>query len=223
MANDRRRQKKLEKKKKDRAEKQRQLAAQPSTASRHGLVQLASRRPFGPAYVSAGWDNLADPELVTVVVTRVLPDGLLLPVVALVDRTCLGVKSGFVTKAAARGELPQLLAKLFQMHEGLHEVEVLDAQSILFHALDYAAALGFRPDPDFPLAMVEPRPAVLRDTPWASAPKPIYISGPDDDAGAVLAQLSRKRGDRDFELTTGLGSGGPGLLGDADVEDDAQE
>src|SRR5262245_63897791 len=61
------------------------------------LVRAAARGPFGPCFVSEGWDDMKSPALVTVAVTRRLSTGELVPGTALVDRTCLGGKNGFAS------------------------------------------------------------------------------------------------------------------------------
>ena len=61
-------------------------------------------------------------------------------------------------------------------------------------------SLGFEPHPDFHEPAVGPRPAQLLDTPFARPSRPYYVSGPDDDAEAILRRLDRSvgRGNYDF-------------------------
>src|SRR6188768_95897 len=92
---DRKRQKKLEKtrKKRELAKKDaRKLEAKYQGAS---LLRLAESAPFGPCWVSVALDDSeyeGAPALISVVVTRRIR-GQLLGLLALVDRTCLGVKN----------------------------------------------------------------------------------------------------------------------------------
>ena len=90
-----RRQRKREKNKKKRelAKKARAaLVRRPDPEER--LLRAATRSPFGPCYISAGWKvEEGMPQLVSVVVTRRLPDGDLVYGTALVDRTCLGIET----------------------------------------------------------------------------------------------------------------------------------
>src|SRR5947209_8662525 len=115
-----RRQRKLQEKKKKRElakKKQRAVAARrPDPMLR--LLSAAARAPFGPCAVSAGWDDETDVALVTVVVTRRLPDGDLVPAVALVDRTCLGVKDAFTTDKLDETELEEFLDEIGAPHGG---------------------------------------------------------------------------------------------------------
>jgi hypothetical protein len=214
MSGDRGRQKSLAKHKKKRElvkkkEAQRRLAA-PSLAE--SLIRRASTLPHGPTYISSNWsdDSQSIPSLVSIVVTRQMPDGTLMPGVALVDRTCLGVKNGFVGRPVTRSELDGFLARMDEAQGGMEACELLVAQSVVFHALDYARSLGFQPNPDFSEPFFGPRPDALLATPYCRPEKPIYVSGPDDDVGFVLAQLNKVVGPGNYELTAALT---PGLLG----------
>jgi len=80
--------------------------------------------------------------------------------------------------------------------------EPLLAQAVVFRALDYAQSLGFEPHADFVGAFFEPRPEQLLDTPWAKPDRPVYISGPSDDAPRIIAKLSAKVGPHGFEFAS---------------------
>jgi len=86
---------------------------------------------------------------------------------------------------------------LHQPHEcGRVVCDPIIAQSVLFHALDYAARLGFKPHPDFIPAFFEPRPSELVETPLYNVPRPLYVPGPDDDVTDILLRPTLKLGSR---------------------------
>ncbi|MCU0686838.1 MAG: hypothetical protein MUF34_32095 [Polyangiaceae bacterium] len=178
---DKRRQKKLEKHK-----KKRQLAA-----------------PSGPYWVGGDFRSAEHPPpLLTVVTLRTLADGREIVATALVDRSCLGIKNGFVREVGP-GEWANLQERLRESHGGvLEEVDAATALSIVHHAIAYGRRFGFEPHPDFP-AGVFPRPEVLVDTAWANSPFPIYISGPDDDVPAILRKLNATAGQGRYHFTPG--------------------
>ncbi|MCK6590109.1 MAG: hypothetical protein L6Q76_21270 [Polyangiaceae bacterium] len=122
-------------------------------------------------------------------VTRRAPGGALIPAIALVDRTCLGVKNGFVGRPGNTLDLMGYLDTLGRTHGGMEECDLLVAQSVLYHAIDFAHSLGFAPHHDFPEPLFGPRPEELLDTPYARPSRPIYASGPDDDAIKIIRQL----------------------------------
>jgi hypothetical protein len=91
---------------------------------------------------------------------------------------------------------------------------------VVFHALDYARSLGFFPHEDFEVALFEPRPASLSETPLAKPARPIYISGPDDDVPMILDHLDRHVGPDNYQFLAGMGGIG-GLIGWDEDEDEA--
>jgi hypothetical protein len=210
-----RRQRKREKDKKKRelAKKKARAALARRPDPEQLILRAAARSPFGPCYVSVGWDlEEGMPELVSVVVTRRLPDGDLVPGTALVDRTCLGIKSAFAVEKVTEDELADFVEDFGAAHSGMEPCEPLIAQSVVYHALDYAHRLGFAPDPDFPESLFGPRPAELIETPWHSAAKPIYMRGPRDDDQAILAQLTATLGADGFTYVDDIALGDAGAL-----------
>lgn len=214
MSGDRGKQKSLAKHKKKRElarkkEDQRRLAAPSLTES---LIRRASTFPHGPTYISSTWrdESEAMPPLVSVVVTRQMPDGTLLPAVALVDRTCLGIKNGFPSRPVTRFELEGLLARIGESQGGMEACELLVAQSVVYHALDYARSLGFQPNRDFAEPLFGPRPDALLMTPHARPERPIYVSGPDDDVELILAQLNKVVGPGNYKMMAALTPALPG-------------
>src|SRR5688572_2141527 len=110
MSSNRAHQKQLAKKKKKRELARQHTGSSASMAtptSSSAILRLAPTLPFGPAFMSVSWQT-ADEErggLVSVVITRAMPDGRYLPAIVLVDRTCLGVKNAFTARPLTRLEL----------------------------------------------------------------------------------------------------------------------
>ncbi len=195
MSSQRAQQKKLEKKKKQRLAAQAQRrAATAGPPSLNVALRQAAAAPFGRAFMSASWRS-EEPELVTVVMTRTLADGSLVAGMVLVDRTCLGVKNGFAKYLELPIALEALVADIGDAHESeMEEVSVLEAQSVVFSAIDYAKSLGFAPHRDFPEAVFGPRPDALLDTPLARPERPLYIPGPTDDVVRIMRTIEPKGG-----------------------------
>ena len=197
-----RRQKKLEKKRKkrDQAKKKARAIAARRPPPEVLIAGAAARSPFGPCYVSIGWDDDNEPQLVTLMVTRRLPDERLVAGIALVDRTCLGVKDGYMEGPLGEDELDELVDVVFQAHGGAEECDPLVAQSLVFHAIDYARKLGFSPHRDFDERLFGPRPEELAETPWRAEERPLYVAGPRDNAARILAQLVATVGEGNFDF-----------------------
>jgi hypothetical protein len=202
-----RRQRKLEKKRKKRAlvKKEARRAAARRPSHEKLLLAAAARSPFGPCAVSAGWNRLDGDDgptgLATVVVTRRLPDGDLVPAVALVDRTCLGIKNGTVLEPVSDAGLTEWLERLGEPHGGMETCDVLTAQSIVYAAADYARGLGFAPHRDFPEALFGPRPAELAAVGQPSG-RPMYVPGPHDDVRSILATLDASIGPGNYDFAS---------------------
>ena len=190
MANDRARQKKLEKQKKKRDAARSAVSGRPREMALRQLLTRAESAPFGPAWASKEWQSgdASAPGLVTVVLTRELPDHSLVAAVALVDRTCLGVKNGHALGPLRGKDIDVLLAKLGQVNPaGMESVEVNTVRSIIHHAATYAATLGFEPHPDFPMELVG-KADNLVDTPLSHPTRPVYLIEPEDDSPSILAR-----------------------------------
>jgi len=197
-----RRQKKLEKKrtKRQQAKKKARAALARKPSAEALVLGAASHAPFGTCYVSAGWDDDSQPELVTVVVTRKLPDERLVAGIALVDRTCLGVKDAYFDGPMDADELLDYIDHVGEVHGGMEEHELIVAQSIVYSAIDYARKLGFEPHGDFPEKLFGPRPAELQKTPWAAEERPLYVMGLRDDVDGVLAKLDASVGAGNYDV-----------------------
>ncbi|APR83211.1 Hypothetical protein A7982_08560 [Minicystis rosea] len=210
-------QKKAAKQKKKRELARRRATPPPAIGtSRASLLRQAALLPHGPSFVSADFTmtRMDPPRLVSVVVTRKVPGGMLLPALALVDRTCLGVKNAFVAELVSEYEFGGFVLEVGRAHEGgLVPCELAVAQSIVWNAVDYAASLGFDPHPDFPEVLFGPRPAPLLDTPLAHPSKPFWVRGPDDDVEEILATLDESVGEGNYDVAMITGMGGVGETG----------
>jgi hypothetical protein len=215
-------------------EKQRKKreAAKKRAGHRPGLLDLspatilrqAALLPMGSCFISSDWfdDDLQHPRLVSVIVTRKAPQNIVVPAIALVDRTCLGVKNGFVAKPMVDVELDPFIVRLGEAHEsGMEPCSPLIAQSVVYHAIDYARSLGFEPHKDFPEPLFGPRPEVLLDTPLARPERPVYIAGPDDPMLRIVEHLTARLGPDGFELTLPIEVDGKDEDEDGEAEEDA--
>ena len=218
---DRKRQKKLEKTRKKRQQTKKDALKHEAKFEGANLLRLASSAPFGPCWVSVSLDRPESEEaapLVSVIVTRRIR-GQLLGALALIDRECLGVKNADLLPLQPEQSLLELTDRIAAGMGELRACEPSEAQAVVFHAIDYAASLGFRPHPDFEPALFEPRPDSLRETPLAHPTRPVYISGPHDDVPRILAQLESAVGAQNFTFIGGLG----GSWFDEDDEDEYED
>jgi hypothetical protein len=194
-----RRARKIEQKRKQREAKKKESRTAHATRPDANLIRVAAGAAFGACYLSAGWDDAEKPDLVTAVVTRTLSGGRVVAGVALVDRTCLGIKNGFVTEPMRGPEVERFVVGIGLPHDGMDLCELSTVQSVVFRAVDYANKLGFKPHRDFSEVLFGPRPEVLEDTPWSATAKPLYIQGEDDDVATILQKLTAAVGEGNFD------------------------
>jgi hypothetical protein len=120
----------------------------------------------------------------------------------LVDVYCLGVKNAIGPRVLDRRKLPEFQFQLFRRYDDPPLVAPLElAQHLVFGAVEYARGLGFEPHPDF-----EACAGHLGEWQGPSAigfgyqGKPLFIQGPDDDAGRIVKTLKRKVGRDGFSF-----------------------
>jgi hypothetical protein len=221
MSNQRARQKKLEKQKKKRAaakKRANEIAKRIPEASA-GLARRTAAWPVYEAYLSSNWKSDEPAGIVSAILVRQNSDGRTVFSSMLVDRTCLGLKDGFarlMSHETVRDYIDQL-----GMIQPIERVDLATLQSVVYHAVDYARALGFEAHKDLPLEFVGPRPEPLQGTPLAKRDRPYFVSGPDDDVAAVVTQLERAVGAGNFDVVIGSDVvGGMRMLEDEDGFDD---
>jgi hypothetical protein len=162
-------------------------------------IHHARTYPIAGCWVQPGWQENG---LAVVVVARRQPDGRLVLGNYEVDYYCLGVKNCF-----GRGNVSldwfekKLLPKV--MPDGVAEpIAPALAHELIYGSIAYAARWGFAPHPDFEFAQEVLDAPALRpqgsNVTFGKDGKPFFISGPNDDAGAVVAQLERSAGAGNF-------------------------
>jgi hypothetical protein len=198
----RKQQKKLQKAKNKRADARRKRDARALRHTPEALLARAMTAPFGPCWISAALDGEQEddgPALISVVITRRV-GVLLLPCLVLVDRTCLGVKNTFTTTPLSELEMERMRRDLAGSGDPLRETDLLTAQSVIYHAIDYAKSLGFAPHRDFVPELIGERPSALLDTPLARPERPLYVSGPADNVQQILARLDAAVGPGNYDF-----------------------
>jgi hypothetical protein len=205
-AHDRKQQLKKQKAKTKREAARRKNDARALPTNYKALLARALDAPFGPCWVSTAIDGEPDgeaPALITAIISRRV-GGLLLPCILLADRTCLGIKNAFTAELQTELDLEGLVMDLAAKGNPLRPAELLLAQSVIFHALDYARSLGFEPHRDFVAGLIGERPAVLLETPHCRPERPFYIAGPHDDVEAITSRLDARVGPDGYDLVDGF-------------------
>jgi hypothetical protein len=121
----------------------------------------------------------------------------------LVDYWCLGVKSTFGPRKIDIRKYDILVHQSAQkFNENFQEISLLQAQSIIFGAVDYADRLGLKPDPDFERSKIQlgKRSEQLIEIEFGKDGKPFYMSGPYDNPDKIIHALESSVGKGNYNF-----------------------
>ena len=184
--------------------KQAALVAKPA-----GGMALAAKWPLHEVLLSSGWE--AQAALVTILVARRSPmSNKVAAGLFLVDLACLGVKSAQVKLFAGPAEYRTGLRAHALNIQPMVAAEFDLVAKIIATGLEYAANLGFKPDPVFAqaqhlLAGSDPAACATPVPTGGPAGQPLFVAGPYDDARRVVDQLTRTVGAGNFHYIAQVG------------------
>jgi hypothetical protein len=168
-------------------------------------IEHAREYPLMGCWIMEGWKEGG---LTPVVVARKQDEDKVIFGVFLVDYYCLGVKNAicngdFSLNRFSR-ELPGLLMEMpVPCDPGL-------AHALIYGSIDYARKYGFEPHQDYKLASMVLDPpgthAYEGELEFGHEGKPLFVSGPKDNIGQILAKLQRTAGDGNYHYLAVSGS-----------------
>ena len=195
------RQKKLAKRKAQRKEKVKKLTVQQlqQTAFQSNPVAFAAKYPLHQCLSSL---SVFASGMGTVIVSRTSPNGDIVLTMFLLDTFCLGVKSA-IARVLAPYEYDEMIAQV-RRNELLQAVEPSYARKLVESAVEYAAKLGFKPDPDYHKAKeifgdIDASECTDQFS-FGKMGKPFYVSGPLD------SPLKRQQIVKTLEKNCGIGN-----------------
>lgn len=177
-----------------------------------GGMALVARWPIYEVLVALEWRDTT--QLCSVWISRRAPDTEKTAVaLMLVDLACLGIKSAQVKRFSTLVGYNAFRAQV----TGVQAMEPADldlAAKILYTVIDYAAALGFKPDFVFNQAEpfldgAHPEDCMIDVPVGGPEGKPFFVSGPYDDVDRVIATLLRTVGEGNFDYLISVGPGDP--------------
>lgn len=225
-ANQKKRQKKLERRAAKRKERRHELIRQKN----RGLGELLALASGAPILHSRIASTLYENGLAQVVFSRLLPKDRVAVAVFLVDRYCLGVKDCFgqLMVRASYDNLCKEMDKKFEMED----YDPADVRTLVEGSIAYARSLGFEPHPDYQRVKpifgdIDPRES-RREFEFGNEGKPLFVSGPNegpDRCRWIINMLESTCGPDGYHYILG----GPaaqvlgGLLEDDEADDDGEE
>jgi hypothetical protein len=174
-----------------------------------GGIALAAKWPVHEALLSRGWDQKA--ALITILIARRSPiTNKVAAGLFLVDLACLGVKSAQVKLFAGPAEYNAGLRAHALKLQPMAPAEFNLVAKIIATGLEYAANLGFKPDPVFAQAQhllggADPAACATPVPTGGPEGKPFFVSGPHDDPRRIVDTLTRTVGAGNFHYMVGVG------------------
>lgn len=175
--------------------------AQPATKPVGGLA-LATGWPVHEVLLSRGWEEQG--AAITLLLARQSPtSGKVASALLLIDLGCLGVKSAQVHMFKDAGEYNRGLRAHALRLQPMQPVSLNLATKIVATGLEYAAKLGFKPDPVYAqaahlLSGAEPHADPTIVPTGGPEGNPFYVNGPRDDARKIVEQLQQAVGPGNF-------------------------
>lgn len=203
MAQDeKRRQKNLMKKKVKDNERKRKLThsiGYDSISGKKNLVKNAGNFPIYECIINENWQ---DSGMAEILLARKQSNSELVIGFFLVDLYCLGLKNTFYKANISTGDYQNMKMFLFQEYSPIACHPCL-ANRIIYGGIDYAEKIGFDPHKDFSLSqfILNERSDVdlSFDVEFGKDGKPLYVSGPRDNANYIIKKLKDKAGQGNFD------------------------
>ena len=151
--------------------------------------------PVHQCLITTGWREKG---LSVVTLSRRQRNDRLLVATYLVDLYCLGLKDTFHVTDVAIPQYKTMLRDRFYVQERPETCSLELAHGIIYGAIDYAAQFQFAPHKDFRITQhaLEARDSITMpdDIEFGRGGKPLFISGPHDNARQVIRQLEAVTG-----------------------------
>jgi hypothetical protein len=200
------RQKRLAKQKKKRSRAGRKAVdpVSPETMRQMGreLIGFFPKVALGPHFITRGWDDPNAPRLQCIVATRKNDEGLLFPVVILVDLGCEGVLDANFAGPATTDGVAKLLSSAQEMFpRGFEEIDPSLASTIVHQAELHASKIGIQ-TPD----RMKPELSILSDVradvevELGRQGKHLYSPDPDEDMKPMVKRLVQALGPDGFHV-----------------------
>jgi len=208
VASTRKRQKRLERAKKNRKERHKSLQRQ----KQRGLFELLTEASSAPIKHCCAAEVLWHEGIGNVLISRQLPNGNVAFAMFLVDMYCLGVKDVFgntMPQAMYAGKLYGRLVK----QSSIVPLTPPALRKLVEGAVEYARSLGLQPHPDYrkarPIFGDIDASECTEEFEYGDRGKPHFFAGPHDSpqrCSEIIRILTRTCGEGEFHCTVPLGT-----------------
>lgn len=203
--------------------------AAPQNMSPRQYVQSGRARTLEifECLVSADWQEVG---ISTVIVARQHKTGNITWGTYLLDTFCLGVKDTSAAFNRLEDDYEGYKNHIARIHPVMLPIDYAMAHNLVFGAAAYGATLGFKPhkewaDSQFILLPANSPEVEKMAIEFGKDGKPLYISGPYDNAGKILAQLNASVGEGNYTYIANMGRSGNSMFSEdmLDYEDDEDD
>ncbi len=175
------------------------------------ILRQARSYPVYECLISESWQQ-DEPGLVQIVLARQQPGGDICFGVYLVDKLCLGLKNTFANANFSRSRYQDEILDPISRRSKLKDCPIELAHQMIYESIDYAAQFGFEPNKDFALSQFMLQPRGELEEPYhltfGKNGKPLYISGPHDNAQRIIRQLEKTAGPGNYDYIAMMGGFG---------------
>jgi hypothetical protein len=177
----------------------------PGRDPRSALIRETARYPIRECLINKDW---REQKMASITFARTRPDGSIAYAAFAVDVGCLGVKSALANPSITEREYLRSVDHLVEANGGVMNCEPALAVKLIKGAYEYAAKLGFKPDPDYfysrEIFGTIDAESCGETIEYGNDGKPFYLAGPYDDIEKVLARLTRTLGPDGFQFIAPL-------------------
>jgi hypothetical protein len=182
---------------KSRHRKKKSRVQRSSRDERIAVIRRVAHYPLRECRINADWKESG---MANVIFARNRPDSGMAIASFVVDLGCLGVKDAFANPDIMLSQYARM------MQENPNPQVIVDpacAVKLILGAIEYAAALDFKPHPDYYYAReifgdIDPN-ACAETFEYGSDGKPLYVAGPYDNARKIVNHLTRRLGPGGFD------------------------
>jgi hypothetical protein len=172
------------------------------------IIDAARKLSIYKCWINNDW---GDRNISVVCVARIRPNGSLVVGVYMVDAYCLGVKNTFAYLSPGVEELEhEVNTKVFiGFDAGFSEADPNFVQNFVWGAVEFAEDCGLEPHRDFEVAQYVLDPAdeiEYMEIEFGKGGRPLFRNGPYDDTDKILAKLTAKLGEGNFDCIIHLGA-----------------
>jgi hypothetical protein len=167
---------------------------------------IASKGRSLPYHESLINDDWKESGIASIILSKKMPSGKLITGIYIVDIYCLGLKNTLYKFALDLSGYKELIEDIGGNYK-LTECSLADAHNIIYGAIDFAEASGFKPQKDFRVTEYLLDPDLIDDgidrLEFGKDGKPFYCAGPYDDVAGIMQTLKRNVGKENFDYVIG--------------------